>query len=240
MKIAICDDILEDREHLIVEINNFAAKYKAQFSVLNFSDGKELLQALKKHTFQVIFLDIYMDGFDGMKVAKEIRKFDESVQIVFTTNSKDHGIEGFRVRALHYLLKPVLYCDIEQVLNLCQANLAKRTLEIQVTGSQIATEIMISSIIYAEIFEKLMAIHTVHRVYHTRMTMETLVSLLNGKPFLRCHRSYIINMDYIRSVTETDFILTNDECVPIGKKNRMSIKKVYGEYLFEQMGVEGS
>ena len=81
--------------------------------ILEYESGETFLEAARKAPFTAAFLDIYMDGMAGMEAAKKLRKTNTDCLLVFTTTSTDHALEGFQVRALHYLVKPFTEADID-------------------------------------------------------------------------------------------------------------------------------
>ena len=106
MRIAIVDDIKEERAVLYGWLSNQLSKRNIPGDFVEFESGEEFLAAAKERPFTVVFLDIYMNGANGIEIARELRMSDSDCFLIFTTTSTDHALEGFRVRALHYLVKP--------------------------------------------------------------------------------------------------------------------------------------
>lgn len=162
MKIAICDDTLQDRQTIVRHLADFAAKTGTSLVPNTYESGEALLAALKKTSFELIFLDIYMLALNGIETAHAIRKFDKNVQIIFVTTSPDHAISSYDVRALHYLMKPITYSKLERVLSLCQLESIKASRQIEVSIGNQLIPINLADIIYAEMFKKVLTIHTTH------------------------------------------------------------------------------
>lgn len=106
MRIAIVDDLETERAQLKTRLARQLRLCGAEADLLEFESGESFLAAEKEQRFTAAFLDIYMHGMSGMDAAKELRKTDADCLLVFTTTSTDHALEGFQVRALHYLVKP--------------------------------------------------------------------------------------------------------------------------------------
>ena len=106
MRIAIVDDLAAERTLMKERLVRQLGLRGAQAEILEFDSGEAFLAARQKQRFTAAFLDIYMPGRSGMDVARELRKKDADCILVFTTTSTDHALEGFQVRALHYLVKP--------------------------------------------------------------------------------------------------------------------------------------
>ena len=112
MKIAIGDDISEERTLLRNRLESQFSRRNVNTDIYEYENGETFLTSAKECPFTVVFLDIYMNGFNGIDTAKELRKSDTDCLLIFTTTSTDHALEGFQVRALHYLVKPYSENDI--------------------------------------------------------------------------------------------------------------------------------
>lgn len=113
MRIAIVDDLAAERTLLKGRLEWQLQRRNVQADILEYESGEIFLEAARKAPFTAAFLDIYMDGMTGMEAAKKLRKTDTDCLLVFITTSTDHALEGFQVRALHYLVKPFTEADID-------------------------------------------------------------------------------------------------------------------------------
>ena len=121
MLIAIVDDIAEERILLRTRLENILNQKNVEFHCYEYENGEAFLKASKEHDFTVLFLDIYMNGANGIEIAREFRNTNKDCLLIFTTTSLDHALEGFKVRAMHYLVKPYteeeLASLIDEILN---------------------------------------------------------------------------------------------------------------------------
>lgn len=232
LHIALCEDTQSDRELLERQLaeSGFAVEYES------FSSGEELLLAFLPGKYDVIFLDIYMDGIKGVEAAAKIRKTDRTVTLVFTTTSTEHTLESYRLKASSYLEKPVKSEDVREVLELV---LAKRdsTAYVSLLIEGVNRKLPLESILYFE--------HKGHAVF-IRTHAETLrtsqtVKLKDIEPllpncFFRCHHSYIANLRYVRSVDQElkVFEMQNGDKVHIRHSSFSKSVKAYEEYLFSR------
>ena len=113
MRIAIVDDLAAERALLKDRLEQQLHRRNVQADILEYESGETFLEAARKAPFTAAFLDIYMDGMTGMEAAKKLRKTNTDCLLFFTTTSTDHALEGFQVRALHYLVKPFTEADID-------------------------------------------------------------------------------------------------------------------------------
>ncbi len=107
MRIAIVDDLAAERTLLKELLERQLQRRNVQADILEYESSETFLEAAWKAPFTAAFLDIYMNGMTGMEAAKKLRETNTDCLLVFTTTSTDHALEGFQVRALHYLVKPL-------------------------------------------------------------------------------------------------------------------------------------
>ena len=113
MRIAIVDDLAAERTLLKDRLERQLQRRTVQADILEYESSKTFLEAAREAPFTAAFLDIYMDGMTGMEAAKKLRKTNTDCLLFFPTTSTDHALEGFQVRALHYLVKPFTEADID-------------------------------------------------------------------------------------------------------------------------------
>ena len=103
MRIAIVDDIKEERDKLADVLTKQLSRRGIHVNLFEFENGEDFLIAAKERPFTVVFLDIYMNGANGIETARELRIFDSDALLIFTTTSTDHALDGFKVRATYYI-----------------------------------------------------------------------------------------------------------------------------------------
>ena len=197
-----------------------------------------MLEEIPKKKFDVLLLDIYMGEMSGMQVAKEIRKLDENILIVFITSSQEFAVESYRVQASDYLLKPISYNGLCETMGRIMKILKLDTKIIEILSNRVRTKIKVSSIMFAEVFNTVCIIHTTDEEFRTYITLDELSATLDEEKFIRCHRSYLINMDYIEKIEEHNFLMKDGMTIPIGRKKSSEIKQKFHTYQFEQMKCE--
>lgn len=160
MRIAIVDDIETERALLKMRLERQLSLYGVETEILEFDSSESFLAAEKERHFTVAFLDIYMKGLSGMDAAKELRKTDADCFLIFTTTSTDHALEGFQVRAFHYLVKPFSEGELAGLLTELLAKLPRPEpiLTVKVSGSDV--RLRYRDIIYAEHFAHMINIRT--------------------------------------------------------------------------------
>lgn len=164
MRIAIVDDLAAERTLLKDRLERQLQRRTVQADILEYESSETFLEAAREAPFTAAFLDIYMDGMTGMEAAKKLRETDTDCLLVFTTTSTDHALEGFQVRALHYLVKPFTEADIDALTDELLARVPQpdKYMELKVEGSEI--HLRYQDIVYAEHFAHLIYVHAASQV----------------------------------------------------------------------------
>lgn len=226
MEIAIIDDLAEERTTIHHLIEDYFKKLQSNTIRLNFSEfesGESFLQTYSPYKYQLIFLDIYMDGITGIEVANTITSQEKSSNIIFFTSSKDHMLDGFDLRVLGYVLKPVkehkdqLYKAISYALD----KLLIDHSTLQVTTEYGPQTIPYQNILYLEISRRTIYIHMFNKTFKLLgQYADYSLPLLKDSRFIECHRNLIVNLDHVATLENEDFILDNKEKLPISRRKK--------------------
>ncbi|MGI6176689.1 MAG: LytR/AlgR family response regulator transcription factor [Christensenellales bacterium] len=232
LRIAVYEDMAEDAEELLRCIleGGIPAEYKT------FTSGEALLNSFAAERYDLIFLDIYMGGKqEGITVAAKIREMDASVTLAFTTSSKEHALESYRLKVYAYLEKPVHPADVQDVLK--QALRKQRdapSVRLLIEGMH--REIPLDSILYFEQKNQSVMVCTLTETLRASQTvkLKDIETMLPDTQFLRCHHSYIANLRYIK---EPDwelriFLMQNGGTVYIRRQDIKRAKKAYEDSPF--------
>lgn len=232
--IGICDDLWEERTDLARMVQGYCRRRGLPAHVRLFSSGEELLEAVRSPgRLHVLFLDIYMPGLSGMETARQIRLRDEEMAIIFATTSQEHGLDSFEVQASDYLVKPFRQTDVERALDWCLEHRAEslRCLPVYAEGEN--QEIPLASIEYIEILDHRAYIHRIKgALLVTRRGLDELEGAVNSRDFLRCHRSYLVNMNHIQGLKGNYFRMAGGDEVPIGSSNKARVRSSFLDWLY--------
>ncbi len=233
IKAAICEDSELDRDILKKIIGFLLEEIGLAYDIVLYSNGQELVSGYKNYPVDIIFLDILMDDIDGIETGRLIREMDENVEIVYCTSSKEFAIAAYDVHAMAYLLKPYETLRIQSVVDYyLQKHPQNNRNFIEVKSKRKPIIIPYKDIIHMESDNKVVYIHTTTqgavKVYNK---LDSFEHELSDSRFLRCHQSYLINMQYVTYVADSDFIMSDDKMIPIRKSGRKLIVKKYEDYL---------
>lgn len=175
-----------------------------------------------------------MPLFNGIDTAKELRSENHNVPIVFLTSSREFAVESYEVKALNYLLKPVDESRMFDVLENFRKEYQKKDEYFTAKTQTGFSRIKIKDIEYLEAQNKTVIVHLINsttiEIRELFSKCENLFSIENG--FFKCHRSYIVNMEYVEQFTKSQIITYNKENIPISRNNYVAFKEVYFEHMF--------
>lgn len=234
MKIAIIDDLIECINEIRSCINLFFQEHYINelIDINDYSSGEEFLSNFRKDSFDLIFIDQYMNGLSGISTAKKIRQIDELVVLVFITSSRDHAVDSYQVRASGYLLKPFTYIDFKNTLSIIGIKKLKNARFICIDNEKI----LLREILWCNIDGHYIQIHTTQRgILRYRLPFKTVSNELQKySQFLTCYKGCIINLDHVERIDNVDFILMTGEKVPFSKRYKKKIETDYHSYLFQK------
>ncbi|HBF5563104.1 TPA: response regulator transcription factor, partial [Clostridioides difficile] len=205
-RIVICEDDITQIAFLRECILKSLEGISSQIELFEFNSGEELLET-NLEGIDIFFLDIKMLQLTGMDVAKIIRETNDTSEIIFITSIVDYIQEGYKVRAYRYLLKPIDFGDLNESILSCISDIIKKRENFMLIENKgIINKILINSIMYIEVRKKVLTIHTKNDTYYTKNSMDKIELELEKYNFFRCHKSYLINLEYIQFICKNTVV----------------------------------
>lgn len=229
-RIVLCDDVELERQILKELLTLYFEEMEEELAIVEYESGEKLLADVQEGYLEadLLFLDIFMEGMNGMETARKLRELDHRGPIVFLTASPDFAVESYEVQAAGYLLKPY---DAEKIRELTARLLkdnSKKRMAVK-TKRQYRYP-YIDEIMYIESDRHSVMIHLADgSVILAQEKLGDLEKRIAENRFLHCHQSFLVNMDYIRDV-ENDFILSDESRIPIRVRGRKEIVDQYYHY----------
>ena len=231
MRIAICDDEKNIRELIASKV----LKQYPEAEIVFFSSGEELL--LSDKNIDILFLDIQMSGRNGMETARELRKKDKTVVLIFVTAVEEYVFQAFDVGAFNYIVKPIDDTKFDDVLHRAVDGLSSQVKEgkeqeeryVLINNSGVHTKVILDEIVYAEVFNRKVVIHKLNETIEYYGKMSDLEAL-TGDSFFRPHRAYLINFKYVEKYDATTIYLEKGT-VLMAKQNYPEFVKKYMKYI---------
>lgn len=231
LSIAICEDLDDDSILLQDLIKQDSLLTRCEI----FKSGEALLSSFYMGKYDLIFMDIYMEGMQGIEAVRAIREIDLNVVVAFTTSSPDYTRESYRLGALKYLEKPVNIEGVRESLKLALLKREERPSVNLLSGGK-NVRIPINDIIYLEVQNHAVKIHTFSSTIQASQTVKigSIEAQLPSPPFYRCHHSFLINMRHVREVDTSlrCFIMENGDKAFIRLRDLKRMKEEYENYIF--------
>ena len=232
--IAICEDDTTLRGDLERLCHALLDDLAPEHSISAFATADALSQALSAgETFDLLLLDILMEGKSGMELAHEIRGRDDQVSIVFLTSSAEYLKEGYSVRPLQYLFKPVDQKELADALK-TDLYLHHRPKTLTLRSGGMAVALHIDNILYLESRNHSVAFCMTNGEQLFRISLNKAEQLLPAERFCRCHNSYLVNMAHIAQTGRRELILFDGTRLPVSQSCRETINRRFVEFLIHK------
>lgn len=237
MRIAIVDDLTAEFSKLTEILDSLAAEKCMTFDISCFQSGEEFLVAFEKENFDIIFMDIYMNGMTGVETAKEVCRLDSHCLLIFLTTSMEHMPEAFSCHAFEYIQKPVSRERVLQVMTDALNILPTETQYMEFTSNRQPVRLLYSDFAAAVTSEHYLIIADGRgKQYKTRQTFSKFMKALEqDSRFLQINKGILVNMDYIISIEENICTLKNGQLLPVRVRDSLKIREIWYQYGFEQI-----
>lgn len=242
VKIAICDDEKKDSSRIENIVNTYLKTKEVPYTMYTYQSGEELMQSGTK--FDLVFLDISMQGINGIQVGKRIRDYNRRVKIIYITSYQKYFMLALnQIHAFAYLEKPVAKDKVEYQLNeiikdIQESNQKKETIKLKVV--EITEEGFIENrikifnvkdIIYFEYINRRIKIKLENEEYYFVDCMKNVIERMRQYSFSCCHQSYLVNLERIKRINGYELFLDNQEIVPISQKKSAEFRKRLNKFI---------
>lgn len=241
LKIAYCDDDAGSLAQIAALLEEYQHLRGVHLSCSAFSSALELLAAMEDGLRpDVLLLDVIMPGEDGISAAREIRQYDKRVKIIFLTSSPEYAVQSYGVDAYYYQLKPIqaerFFPVLDGALDECRR--AEEQGIVLRSKSGIVC-IQPENLMYCEVIGR-----TLRFYMDNGQTVESAGGLdkfsgqlAEDERFLRVHRSFLVNLDFVQNISYRGLQLTNQTEIPIPHGKLSEVKERYLAYAFSRKRV---
>ncbi|MDO5520216.1 MAG: LytTR family DNA-binding domain-containing protein [bacterium] len=240
INVCLCDDdglFLEVCSGIIEQIG---AETELELNIQKFFNGESLLFELedKVNSFDIIIMDMIMREFNGIETAKQLREYGFSGEIIFLSSSKEYAIDSFEVEPLNYVLKDENYqVKLKEVLMKAISLIEKKNAKKLILYTKKKRIVMeLSEILYIECINKTLFLYKDDGgVEEYISTLGSIEEKIREHGFIRCHKSYIVNAEYIETFTKSECKLRKNISIPIGRKYASIFKEDLIQYEFDHI-----
>ena len=230
IRIAIVEDAAFDRQVLRDCLREYGQETGAELQITEFTGGTTFLEQ-NQEDLDLIFMDIMMDGLDGLTTARKLRRRDDKVLLVFVTSMLQYAVQGYSVDAMDFIVKPVTYTG----LKLCMDRVVRRLNEttavrLRFTNREGTHSVDAAEICYIESLEHKIVVHTVQGEIQSDMSLAAAEKMVKALPFFRCHVSYLVNLRYVDRVSGND-VWVNGDRLAISRYRRKDFLEAWSAWL---------
>lgn len=247
---------IDDEPLALRQIKSYITRTSSLELVATFSNAPEAADFLAQNEVDLIFTDINMPELNGLEF---VRGLNQKTMVIFTTAYPDHAVEGFRLDAVDYLLKPFSLSEFQRSVGKAQSlyellRLARKQETEPAGQSEVAealpegpefltikadyktTLVRISEILYVESEGEYVRLHMADgSTLMTLFRLKNMHAALPEESFMRIHRSYVVNLRSITSYAKGKVFLSNGDYIPIGDNYRADFQR-YAEQHFQMLG----
>ncbi len=231
-QIAICENETKILEHLHDLCAEILDEINISYKIETFKNADSLTKILynRPSDFDLLLLDIVMDGVSGMEFAKQLRSRQNLISIIFITAHEDYLLEGYTVQPLWYLLKPVSRNELATAIQTdLERNHLSKTVILKSGSRYISLDT--ENVIFIESMNHTLHIHLSDRTLSIHMTLANAQNIFPSNRFSRCHKSYLVNLHWISDISRTKLQLKSGDILPVGRNYQIQLQSDFVRYL---------
>ena len=240
MYIAICEDDAFELTKITSLLDAYIKVKKSPIIYQTFQSAIDLLSDTHYTEYDVFILDIIMPGVSGIDAAYDIRQKNTEAKIVFLTSSPEFAVESYSVKAYDYIMKPITESRLYSILDSMIFEHENPKEGITIKTSTGLSRILFSKLAYVEIMNKKLYFNLSHgAVKEVAAPLSQYEPKLLCRPeFIKVHRSYIVNLWHISTLSPSGIIIDCGKNIPVSRLIYSKVKNAYMEHLFVEKGVE--
>lgn len=232
LNIAVSEDVDNERKELVQKLQEILNLSNAVYKVYEFDSCEQMFEV--NLNFDMYFLDIQMKKLSGIEAAKIIRNKKNTAVIIFITGLKDYVFDAFDVHAFHYILKPIDVEKLKKVVISALEQFEETDKFIIAKTISESNKIYLKDILYIESQLRKLKVHTSYGIIEYYYKLADIEKQLPQNMFFRCHKSYIVNLKYVRSYDNSSIKLKNSEIIYISKYRLSDFSKAFMYYLKDE------
>ncbi|WP_420217676.1 LytR/AlgR family response regulator transcription factor [Lacrimispora sp. AGF001] len=237
MKLVILDSNTTDRNQLIVSLERYFQNRLINFSLSEFSFHQKMFERVNFQCEKLpcCFINLSESEQNGLEIGLKIREMNRDSIIFFTSTSPQYAAEAYKMQADGYFLKPIQTKELEASLDKSLKNINYIYKKIQIRSDYMTLNIPLKDIIYIEVFNKTCIIYTRQKTITSSISLSELEERLKKEGFIRCHKSYLVNMNFIEEYNNFGFFLTTKQFIPISKRERLKHRETHLNWLMKSI-----
>lgn len=234
IKIAVCYDELRTIDQINTYLYQIEQEAGLSFQIFNFSTGEDLLEHMPRD-IDILLLDIKLSEVSGIDAARALREEGADFYLFFITSNPQYALEGYSVHAYAFLCKPLQYAHLKTyILDVSSRIHSQKPDVIELKNGTTSTIIDCSELLYAEVYGHVGTAVLRHGMRITFKTpLDKLEQQLSGRGFFRCHKSYLVNLNEVRSFRTSDIVMSDGTVIVLSRMRKqdflIALQEVLGK-----------
>lgn len=230
LKVAVCDDDALQREGMAAAVARWGQEKNQSVQIRPYPSAEAFLfDYAAERDYDILLLDVEMGTMNGVELARTLRREKCRAEIIFLTSHTEFIGEGYEVDALHYLIKPLRYEKLFEVLDRAAERVAAEPDSLIISADGQLIRLYEHEIDYIEALLHYVLIRAGGREYKVKERISDVEARLS-KRFFRCHRSYIVSLSAIRRISKSDILLESGALIPLSRGKYDDINRAYIGY----------
>ncbi len=226
INVAIIEDDISSQNDVVNFLNKYGQEKQETFQTFTFTSAEQFLNNYKAN-YDLILMDIELPGMNGMEASKKLRQLDSHTILVFITNMAQFAIGGYEVGAFDFILKPITYASFYlKFARIMQKVNEGNDSQLVIKGKQFSKRIDPKQIFYIEISDHDLVYHTLEGNIKGHGSMRILANNLKKSNFVLCNQSYLVNLAYIKEISNGQVRVDNDWLIISRPKKKEFLKSV--------------
>lgn len=236
MRIIACDDEKNILIQLEEWVKDYFTKKNMEFSFQKYQTGRSFIRELEQYDGEepiIILMDIQLPKENnGINMIKQAYKWTGKIAVIFVSGYTEYAEEVFDVNPIYFLVKPLKREKFDRAMRLAIQKVmnTKEELSIMIQSHKETKKILYHEIIYIESALRKTKFHCLLEDYECYERLDSLEKKL-GKGFIRCHKSFLVNLAHVSSLKRKEIILDNGQCIPISNSKAKETKEAVLRYL---------
>lgn len=230
ISVAIVEDQPEDYETLKEFVERYGAERSLSFNIAHFSSGITFIEKYRGD-YDIVFMDINMPNQSGLDTAKELRKIDDKVILIFITNLAQFAIKGYSVNAFDFVPKPINYVEFSTLFKRAiTKNDHEKKSEIIIKSNRKIMKMDSSSLIYVEVVNHNLLFHTIDETISAWGSLSNVYNELSKFGFVKVSNSLIVNIRHVKNVNGYEITLDNDKLLYLSRGEKKGFYDVFASF----------
>ena len=227
VNIAIIEDNLDDFRKLKDCLDRYVTDCRYDFSIQHFPSGEAFLAS--HLSFHLIFMDIELPGISGLETSKKLREENSDAILVLVTNMVQYAIHGYAVKAIDYIVKPVMYEQLALKMSGFLSMIKRRQKSILIKQKNVLTKINIHEIRFIEVFKHDLYIQMENEKINCRGTLAEYETELDGCGFIKCSQSCLVNLFFVQKISG-DNIYVDGHSIQVSRREKKAFQDAFIRY----------